>query len=523
MMTHTLRRFQQRGATLIVVALGVGMALAAMMALDIGNLVWQKRELQKIADLAALAGVAEGGGQCVAQARANAEANGLLDSDTFKGVAGTWETGDSKVTVGSAPGGNACQVEVSRTVPYLFMFDSDDESRTLRAHAIAAISEPLAMVHVRSKLLGINSELSNENANLLNLVFGGLLGGKLRLDLLSWQGIADANISIYEFLSVLDAKLRLGGVDNLLKADISLGDLLQVMGSVVGDQAASVGLGLLRQDLAKLNVSNLKIKLNEFLQLEAGSVDAGLNTSVNAFELLQVFLQAANKRHAIQAKIGIPPLVSLNLSVTELPQWKIGNPSNQEVSAKTAQVKLSSDVNLLLIDVGLNIRVAASKVWVTDFSCALGEKSLSLNAERGLVEIETVLGILGNDIYLKLPLGKDFQQFYLNNPKRTDELLMDEDWESFRQLEISRSLRLTLSDAISNLEKSNGGFVANIVSGLALLLLQPIGGLLDFLIDKILAPILDPILNGVLRALGINVAGAEIAGQLNCGQAKLVY
>lgn len=153
----------------------------------------------------------------------------------------------------------------------------------------------------------------------------------------------------------------------------------------------------------------------------------------------------------------------------------------------------------------------------------LGEKSLSLNAERGLVEIETVLGILGNDIYLKLPLGKDFQQFYLNNPKRTDELLMDEDWESFRQLEISRSLRLTLSDAISNLEKSNGGFVANIVSGLALLLLQPIGGLLDFLIDKILAPILDPILNGVLRALGINVAGAEIAGQLNCGQAKLVY
>lgn len=184
----------------------------------------------------------------------------------------------------------------------------------------------------------------------------------------------DANISIYEFLSVLDAKLRLGGVDNLLKADISLGDLLQVMGSVVGDQAASVGLGLLRQDLAKLNVSNLKIKLNEFLQLEAGSVDAGLNTSVNAFELLQVFLQAANKRHAIQAKIGIPPLVSLNLSVTELPQWKIGNPSNQEVSAKTAQVKLSSDVNLLLIDVGLNIRVAASKVWVTDFSCARGEE-----------------------------------------------------------------------------------------------------------------------------------------------------
>ena len=49
-------RKQQQGVTLVMVALWMGIALAALMVLDIGNLFWQKRELQKIADLSALAG-----------------------------------------------------------------------------------------------------------------------------------------------------------------------------------------------------------------------------------------------------------------------------------------------------------------------------------------------------------------------------------------------------------------------------------------------------------------------------------
>ena len=58
------RHHFQQGAVALVAALWMGVALACLMVLDIGNLFWQQRELQKMADFAAIAGATDPASTC---------------------------------------------------------------------------------------------------------------------------------------------------------------------------------------------------------------------------------------------------------------------------------------------------------------------------------------------------------------------------------------------------------------------------------------------------------------------------
>ena len=55
---HRARTRRQSGAVAMLGALWLMIAVICLATIDIGNVFWQKRELQKIADLAALAGAA---------------------------------------------------------------------------------------------------------------------------------------------------------------------------------------------------------------------------------------------------------------------------------------------------------------------------------------------------------------------------------------------------------------------------------------------------------------------------------
>ena len=194
MQAHHHRK-QQQGVTLVMVALWMGIALAALMVLDIGNLFWQKRELQKIADLSALAGSTQPlNAACSSTAPSNAkqiaDANGLRAGDVFEAKYGRWAPGagvplEQFFAAADLSKSNACHVEVQRNVSYFFIFSaSGHKSRWIGAKATALVSgDPVATVLVRSTLASLNG-------GMLNTLLSAVLGTQVNLTAASWQGIA---------------------------------------------------------------------------------------------------------------------------------------------------------------------------------------------------------------------------------------------------------------------------------------------------------------------------------------------
>ena len=76
---HRARTRRQSGAVAMLGALWLMIAVICLATIDIGNVFWQKRELQKIADLAALAGAS--GVLDQSSCKGNSEKNVVADSN----------------------------------------------------------------------------------------------------------------------------------------------------------------------------------------------------------------------------------------------------------------------------------------------------------------------------------------------------------------------------------------------------------------------------------------------------------
>lgn len=347
MQAHHHRK--QQGVTLVMVALWMGIALAALMVLDIGNLFWQKRELQKIADLSALAGSTQPlNAACSSTAPSNAkqiaDANGLRAGDVFEAKYGRWAPGagvplEQFFAAADLSKSNACHVEVQRNVSYFFIFSaSGHKSRWIGAKATALVSgDPVATVLVRSTLASLNG-------GMLNTLLSAVLGTQVNLTAASWQGIAKLNVNLLKvFDSLLGVNANIGDYEALLNTQVKLADLLKAMitaiepGKFVAADVAAL------QQLSLLNVGNVQVRLGDLIKLENANPAAALNLGVNALELIQGALQVATKHNAVNLNLGIPGLVTVKLKVIEPAQLAIiGNPLDDRITieARTAQVRL---------------------------------------------------------------------------------------------------------------------------------------------------------------------------------------
>jgi uncharacterized membrane protein len=169
--TWPVRR--QRGVTAILAAVCIGMAIAALGVIDIGNYYFARRELQRTADLAASAAAQtiSNGGDCTSattSAQNNAvNGNGLSNSSaTVTVVCGRWDptvnAGQSYFATTGTPM-NAAQVTVSEIVPYFFV----GPAREIQAVATAEAT------NIRS--FSLTSAVASLSGGLLN----GLLNGWL--------------------------------------------------------------------------------------------------------------------------------------------------------------------------------------------------------------------------------------------------------------------------------------------------------------------------------------------------------
>lgn len=369
--TETSSR-SQRGSVVIHVTIFFILAGVLFIGSELGYLFYLKREFQKAADLAALAGAQNLNSNNCSAAIGAAKSNAndgtsrnmpsgflLADGDI---ACGGWSSTDNinpNHFNAAAAEKNAIKIDLSRTPAPLFSFFT--ASRTISVQAIAARSLPKAALSINSTLLSVDTQKSA----VLDALVGGLLGGTVQLGLAGWQGLVTSQINLLSFLDALAVKIGLnaGDYDKVLSAQATVSDLLAAMATVLEKNGSLVGLQLsefkkLPALAATLGLPALKV--SDVLGVVTGTPGSALDLTLQAAQLAQAFVQLASSQitgpSAVFASVNLPVLgVAANVKVIEPPQFSsIGNPELAKASplgpdkiyVRTAQIRTLISVNL---------------------------------------------------------------------------------------------------------------------------------------------------------------------------------
>lgn len=367
------RTLGQRGSILINTAIALSLIVMTLIGTELGYMFFLKREFQKTADLAALAGAQALEPSSCTGAQAAAVANAALNLPS--GIApltaaniecGRWDpiqraTAPHFGTPNTGEKLNAVRVQLSRVPPLLLSGIVGNRARKIEVEALAAQKNPRAVLNIRNTLLSVDPSRSA----LLNAVLGGLLGSNLSVDILGWRGLLNTNISLLSYLDQLAIDLRIGAgkYDQVLNTEVSAGVLLQAMITALnrsGGTATAV-ITALDEIRIKANAAAAQplLKLGDLLGVQTGTDAAGLQTDLQIFQLVQGMIQLANKEHAVAASlpITVPGIASVTtrVQVVEAPQISaIGNPELAQLASdgpdriqvQTAQIRSLIQVDL---------------------------------------------------------------------------------------------------------------------------------------------------------------------------------
>jgi len=384
-----------RGAISVLTATFVAtIGLAVLVSVDIGNLFYSQRALQRAADLAAMAAAQRLDVSNAAQLAV--QQNGLtLDPADIGVTYGIWDantgTAPTYFTAQTAVDGNtnAAQVTLSQNVPYFFTIGQ----RTLQATAIA---KNTAMAS-----FSLGSGLASVNGGLLNQLLGALLGNTnpLTVDLVSYQGLANTNIQV----SQLMAAVGVGTVQQLLSTQLTLAqfftDVIQAgsQNGLVGVSSGTVAapntlvLGPLLSG-TKINMGS-SAGTSGVLQLlaDVGNDQSAADATLNVLDLLMTAAQIANAQNGatVSTNLGLPGVgslpglvnVGLSLKVIQPPVIAIGPPGkdasgNWRTVAQTGQVSLGLNITtnvlgLIVMNVPIGLVAAGANAHLEAAHCPI--------------------------------------------------------------------------------------------------------------------------------------------------------
>ncbi|MBO9102040.1 MULTISPECIES: pilus assembly protein TadG-related protein [unclassified Rhizobium] len=432
-----------RGGNIAIMAAIVLPACIGVIAIavDYGQLTLERRELQTVADLGAIA-VASDMTHSDEAMLAHLRNNNLkMVLDTPQG----WKRSDGllmqEAAISSKSGkvsiekglytpdpalspdnrfkqtlqdADAARVHVQQpgTLFFASMFTAPP---LLSATGTAAISKTAAF--------SIGSRLASLQGGLLNAILGKMLGANLSFSAVDYRALAAADLDIFRLAKGLATDLNLTAVtyQEVLQTKITLPQLLTAVSKYGG--LAPGATGLLSELRRAVPASGTKISLAQFIDLgQRGrlSVDASSNIAmkVGLLDLLQSSASLANGSNqvSVQTQTAVPGLgtVDLNLAIGEpavdVPPYRIGE---TEKSVRTAQVRLSATVRIdgvaeLLgtkITLPLYVEAAPAEAKLADIQCRGGRPenaTVMIDAAPGVAKVSigiidpTVLGNFGS-------------------------------------------------------------------------------------------------------------------------------
>lgn len=366
-------RRDQRGVVLVMAVPALVLALTAMaLSVDIGRQVLEKRDLQKVADLAAL-DAARDLGAVQAAAEASAARNGFDVGAPGHSLVAERGAVDATRAFTVDPAGDAVRVTVSAGVDYIFA----PGSRTVTARGVAqrpgstppttpTTPPPDDAVPGAGFTLGSTlASIDTTKASLLDAVLGGWMKGTApaggSADVVGWQGLVDSEVTVDALrgqLELLESGVQFGTVDQLLAAELTLAQLAQATANALdaagdGDAALYAGpAGIVAQ-----STTTASFRLGDLLTVAEGSGDAALATELNAWDLLVGSAMVANGTNLVSVPdigISIPGLgaTSLSLKVIEAKKTYVG-PAGGSVSTAQVEMTLTPDLDRPLAVTGL--------------------------------------------------------------------------------------------------------------------------------------------------------------------------
>jgi tight adherence protein G len=394
-----------------VVLLFIAIPVLAL-AVDVGRMAWNRRELQEVADLGAIDAM-RAFGQCretagdpVAAAQASALRNGydgnlaLAPNAVQIGSVSTLASGVRQFTAGGvAATATAVRVFATRRVPFTMIASALlPGDATLQVEAVAA-REAVASISAGS----FAARVDTSDSSLLNPFFGGMLGGNVALTAVSYQGIAAANFTVGDLV----AAANVGSVDELLALELSSTQYLDLLGDALSDSGNASAAASLNMMAAAAD-SALSVSLASVLDIAAGSGDAALDAQLNAFDMLDVGAQVARGDSAIlidPLTVSVPGVTaSAKIRIIQAPRIAVGPPGKNaagewNTQVRTGQVRMAVHLAVgsiaifgsgAAVSVDLFVEGAQTKAHLDAIDCADASDPVHrafVGAEPGLVRL----------------------------------------------------------------------------------------------------------------------------------------
>lgn len=499
--------------------------LFVSLVVDSGRLWMQKRQLQSIADIAAIEAAKSLGcdqnlGDVTAAAQTAANANG------FNGSLGSTpnivEVG-SVVTNGGIrqfqadSGREAVRVVATRSVPAsLFAGGIFSREVVLSAEAVSIANVPIAAFSAGTSAANLNTQ----DSALLNSLLSQLLGSNINLSLVSYRGIADTDVTLAQLIA---ARGNVGSVDELLALDLTTPEFLGLLSDAISatDTATMTAIQAV-QALASAASSNTVIRLADVLNVAAPNADGILNVGINALSLINTTAMVANGENAIAlpVAVNVGGVASVNTSVKiiEPPQIAIGPPAGGNgvacTVARTSQVdietKIATNLNLLLlalrVDLNLKVAVAQGDAGLQTIEDDGSNTSVVINGRPGIASVELTngAGTGPGRIYVKIILLGEIPlaNISLNLPVQSSPAPMN--------FEVARPVGSSLPQSQSTSAQVGGG-LANALNGSALSIellglgILDVGQILGSIVRPLLVPVASLVIDPLLKILGIQL------------------
>lgn len=556
------RFLRARGGNLATMAALVSPLFLAVAAfcVDTSSLFLERRQLQNMADLAAVAGassLSQADDAVLRQLRANGVDPVLMSGSYDPSVVDGKTDDKTRVWVEKgnyfpdknravenrfvAGGANPDAVRVRLARPGNLYFGQSFIDRPALGATGMAATKAEAAFSIGSRLLSLNTDQS-----VLNGLLGGLLGTSLNLKLVDYNALAATDINLLGFLDKLAPKVGLtaGTYEQLLNTDVSVGMLATVLAEVVtNNPTAKAALGILGKDAAALAA---KLPVGKLLGL--GSIaDASLGSASNyniTANVLQLISAAAmlGGDHQLQLGTGLklPGVLAFKLDVAvgepvqKTPFFTVGGAGTL---VRTAQIRL-----LLTLEVGndglvsylanvhvpIFIDVASGEAELKSISCPQGPGSatVKLAVKPGLAGVylgDTDIDLMKN--FSKTPVVR-------KTAIATVKLLVADIAELRGRVELplgnpkQEIVTFTPADIAAKRIKTvgtnqlAGSLFVGLVKGLDLEVVLlgflplplPLSGLTQLLGTLLtpLGPTVDGLLFGVLDLLGVKIGQADV-------------
>ena len=406
-MRRTLAAFaaDRRGVTAMLTALcGVALIGSAALGVDLGDIYMKTRQLQGVADLAAMASVQSldpGASQSpAATAQATAALNPWRGGITAQTVTGLYAA-DASVAAArrftpSTASPNAVQVTLQAPVPLYFAgLLIGRSSLTLTRSAVAARAQFAAF--------SIGSGLASLNGGVANALLSALTGSQVQLSVMNYQALASANVDLLRYIPALQTRAGLQALSfsQVLTTSVTpaaaLGALADSL-SASGQPAAASAAQSLAAASASLPGTPLStiLDLGPYESQDQTTDGSGASLSVGALGLADALLAAANGSRQISLALNglVPgvPQVDLWLAIGQRPSqspWLTVTDAGQVV-VRTAQMRLYIQASLApgvlstasggaLVTLPIYVEAASAQAKLQDMQCPESAASQGLD------------------------------------------------------------------------------------------------------------------------------------------------